>query len=136
MLKARRYVLALIALILVTVAVSGCGGGIGSVLKIVGLEALLPEKWTSSSNVVRLIADILTDQPLQEVLAHVTRSSDSQVTEVVMTRNAEGKYEGSFDVPVADTGTTYTAVVTATDGAGNEATSESVQIEAPPAAAE
>lgn len=131
--KKRRLITLSLVLAVVTVMLYGCGGGLMTALRIVGVSTLLPDKWSSKSRVVTLIADVLSGRSLEHVIAYITHSGDPRVIAVVLTRNAEGKYQGDFEVPAGETQPeTYTAVVTATDQTGNQTTSAPVAIEVPP----
>jgi hypothetical protein len=133
--RSRTTVLAVTAFLLVTM-LTGCGGGLAALLKITGATALLPDRWTSHGGIVKILVNIISDSIIDKVVARIKHEASSAVTEVILTRNADGQYEGSFSAP-ANTDPvapeTYTAVVEASDTAGNTATSEPVTVEVPPA---
>lgn len=130
----RRFITIGIVSIMLTMMLTGCGGGLAATaLKIAAVRAILPDKWSKNEHIVTLVADILGSTSLSEVIAHITQPDSSEVIKIVMTRNAEGSYEGSFEAPAGATqAETYTAVVTATDQAGTQATSSPVSVDVPP----
>lgn len=127
-----RIIAIILSVAVIASVVAGCGGAFGQALRIVGITALLPREWTEKYEVVRLVVDIVSGQALMDVIAKITRKGSTQITEVVLTKTAEGKYQGEFEAAAGDTTVTYTAVVVATDVTGNSATSETVAVEIPP----
>lgn len=133
----KRILLTTVAVVLVCTMITGCGGGglLGSMLRIVGAAALVPDDWSSRGGVVRILADITGVTAVQRVIALVKHKDDPIPVHVELTLNDEGKYEGAYlaqenEDPVA--ADNYTVVVTATDAAGATAESNPIEFEVPP----
>ena len=106
--------------------------GVSSLLKVVKVAAVVQKQWNASKAMIDIIADIVSGSSIKEVIARIFRSGDSQPTEIILTANSEGKFEGSFEAASTETEPiTYTAIVEATDTTGNTASSEPVSVEAP-----
>lgn len=134
-LRVPAYAAVLLALV---VMLPGCGGasGMASVLKVIGVSALVPDDWSSRGGLVRIIADVISGESLLKVVAKVISHSSPHPIEVILTRNAEGKYEGEIEItenPNETTPIVYTTIVEAQDVVGNTAESAPVSVEVPPA---
>ena len=116
----------------------GCGGSLGmaTLLKVIGVSAIVPKEWTNKGGWVEVLADIVSGEPLKKVVAKIFRPDDPETVEIVLTPNKNGQYEGTFKTttnPSDEKPVIYTTIVQATDNSGNTATSQPVQVEVPPA---
>lgn len=132
--KPRILVSIILALALPTL-MSGCGGakGVSALLQVVGVKTVLPKSWSEKGEWVQIVADIVSGESLTRVIAKVAKRNAGEIIDVILNRNSDGKYVGSFEATPDATETTYTAVVTATDTTGNTTTSEPVSVDVPPA---
>ena len=128
------FTLRIIAVLILAVMLAGCGGGIAQALRVVGVSALMSKHLDSDSRLVKIIADVLSATSLKQVIARIIRANGTEVITVIMTQNAEGKYEGSCDAAALGTQPeTLSTIVTATDASGNQAESAPVAVEVPAA---
>lgn len=128
----RRLTSAVILMVVVTL-MSGCGGGMASVLSVARAAAILPDRWVPKGNMITILADVIGDG-IREVRALIKKYNSSEVVPIILTRNSSGQYEGAVAVdesPVVGDPVTYSVVVTATDTTGNTDSSNTVSFDVP-----
>lgn len=115
---------------------AGCGGGmLGTALRITGARALLPDEWASTGNMIKILADI-SGSGIRKVIAYIKKFGDDDPSPVVLVEVEPGTFEGEFQADRSDSNAQpaeYSITVEASDTAGNQATSEPLSVEVPPA---
>lgn len=124
--------LAGIALVLILpISLGGCGGSAAQIgaqaVKVVSVVATITNKITNAANIISIVADVVSGEPLKEVIAKIFKP-DSQPIEVTLTRSSDGRYQGTVNVGNA-ANVDYTATVEATSSSGDSASSEPVKVE-------
>lgn len=132
----KRILVTLILAVMVSSLLAGCGGGmLGTALEITGAMALLPDEWRATDNMIKILADV-TGSGIRKVVAYIKKLGDDDPQPIVLTQTATGTFEGQF---LADGSSNpykpdeYVITVQANDTAGNQAVSEPLSVEVPPA---
>lgn len=132
-LKTPRLLAGIMLVLALSISLGGCGSGVAQVgaqaVKVVSVAATITNTLSDAANIISIVADVVSGEPLKEVIAKVFRPNQTQPIEVTLTRNSDGKYEGAISVGNAAT-MDYTATVEATNTTGDSASSELVKVEA------
>lgn len=130
-----RIIITVVLTLVITTMLAGCGGGmLGTVLKITGATAVLSDELSSSSSIIRILADV-TGEGIKKVIAYIKKLNDDDPSPIVLEEVAPGTFEGTFEAEEgSSTGQPdeYSITVKATDTAGNQAVSEPISVEVPP----
>lgn len=131
-----RIIFGVIFLLTVLIQMSGCGGGavsgIRNMVAITKAVALIPDDWSSSGGMIKILADI-TGDGIREVRAFIKKLGSSETEPIILTLNDKGEYEGEYKAeenPNSAEPDKYSVVVTATD-VSNTTDSEKVSFEVP-----
>ena len=129
----RRIIPCIIVMLVLISSLSGCGGGVMSLIKVTAARAILPDKWIAQDSIVTILADVIGNG-IKQVIAQIKKSGSSNTSPITLTLNDQGKYVGDYKPDTTGTAetTTYSVVVTATDASGNVASSTPTTFDVPP----